>query len=978
VATDAPNGFERALSLVSATGTSYVYELRTNGGTYPAATWAVTWDPVDLAGNRWPTGALPQVATVAVDGIEPPAPDIGSASAPLVVWERSPWGTDSSSAPQYWVIGAAAAVPDADLAILWNGEGAGAFEVARTSIRADGFDVALSSDPADLWLSTLDAAGNESLRTRVVDVAWTAALNGKEPSSTYENPHRLETRVFSRGALTQRDAVEVAGDEVGVAADGRRVTTTGGSTYRRVPDSTAPVHRARASAVFDPVRGKLVVFGGYFTDTGGPGDDVWEWDSGGWRAIVPTDPEGDGDPPLSLRSPTAFDPIRGGVVVYDGGLWLWSGWSWKRLDRAGEGPFGTGYGAAAWDAARGVLVVFGGTFRPRETWEWNGTSWRNATPADPADSPPDCVRHAMAYDALRRRVVTLGGNTTTDLWAWDGTRWQKVVTAGTPPPSRRSQELAWDHVHGELVAHGGWAGDQYDWTAASWDGRTFVLRTVAGVPTWMDATPASGALSPSYDGSGWDPAERRLLLVRLPFSTAPEATEVRAWGGSTARTWDLRAIVDPEGDGDPATAFVMDAGVSFNASRNVTVYHRTSPRQTWEFDGMSWARRADAGAASMPGERHSFAVGSYGSDVILFGGWAGGARADLGDTWRWNGTDWKELIAPPDPALGPDAVRYGMALVEDPDQGRLFRFGGCVWDSGIGNVCVADLWEWTGAAWQKLGGPTWDDPEGDGSPSSDDAYWPAYPTVRTVWDRTRGSLVFSRDASHVYWEWRRDSASWIRHDLTASWPDAPEPVRFLLYDRAAESLVALADNGAWQVDLASHVYRRMPGANVDGLTAPTNGYLAYDTSLGRALIVSGPPVAWESGVGSGPTHLLHVDFRRANGPDPATCVGGAPCAIQRIDVRWTGGGSGPAGDGATLQAWAGEWSLGVPVAAPASAPATATWSWTPGSPVPAATLFHGVSRELSLALTPEAPTTAAGRATVSTDAVAVTVRYRRD
>ena len=977
VAKDAANGFERELVSVNASGASYVYELTTDDVAYPAAIWTITWDPVDLAGNRWPADALPQIATVAVDGTPPPAPDVGPASAPLVVWDRRPWGDDATMSPYYAVTGGAAAVPDANLAIVWDGGGATAFEVGRAEIGAAGFVLALGSDPTDLWLSTLDRAGNQSGRTRIVDVAWTAALNGKVPASTYENPHRFETRTFSTGALRQGDALEVAGSALNVTGDGRRMTTSAGSTYRRLGNA-APAQRARHSTAFDAARGKLVVFGGYFTDTGGAGDDVWEWDAGGWRQISPLDPEGDGNPPFLLRSPAVFDPIQGGIVTYSNGLWLWTGASWKRLDRLNEGPWGTSYAAAAWDAGRNVLVLLGGTFRSHDTWEWNGSSWRNATPIAPGDSPPDSVRHAMVYDPVRRRVVTLGGNATSDLWTWTGTRWEKLVCAGTAPPPRRSHELAWDPVRGELVTHGGWLGDEYDWAPESWDGRTFVLRTVAGVPTWVDATPASGPLSPSYAGSGWDPAGRRFLLVRLPFSPTPGATEVRVWGGSTERTWNLLAIADPEGDGEPAPPGVQDGAVAFNAARNVTVYHRGFSRETWEWNGLSWARGADATALAMPDQRRRFAVGSYGAGVILFGGMPGGGAGALGDTWSWNGTTWQEVIPSPDPASDPEAVRYGMALVEDPDQGRLFRFGGCGWDPALGPVCFPDLWEWTGAAWNKLGGEPWDDPEEDGSPSADDANWADWPSVRAIWDRARGSLVFSRDASHVYWEWRRDSASWSRHDLSPQWPQQPEPIRFLFYDPTVGTPVALADNGAWQVDLTANVYRPMPSANVDGLqTAPTLGFLAYQPTLGKALIVAGPPVTWEAGSAGGPAHLLHVDFRRANGPDPAACVEAAPCPIQSIEVRWAAGGSGPTGDGGKLHAWTGEWSLGVPFAAPASTPATAAWSWTPASQVLASSLFHGPSRELSLAITPNSATTAFGRAQVTTDAVAVTVRYRR-
>jgi hypothetical protein len=101
------------------------------------------------------------------------------------------------------------------------------------------------------------------------------------------------------------------------------------------------------------------------------------------------------------------------------------------------------------------------------------------------------------------------------------------------------------------------------------------------------------------------------------------------------------------------------------------------------------------------------------------------------------------------------------------------------------------------------------------------------------------------------------------------------------------------------------------------------------------------------------------------------------CPIQRIDVRWVGGGTAPARNGAVLQAWTGDWMNAQTTTGTASAPALVTWSWTPASPFPASSLFHGAARELSFALIPQGSTSAAGLARVATDAVEVTIRYRR-
>jgi hypothetical protein len=723
---------------------------------------------------------------------------------------------------------------------------------------------------------------------------------------------------------------------------------------------------------YDAARGRLVLFGGQYTTPYAPASDVWEWDGSGWREVVPMDPEGDGNPPVYHRAPMVFDPLQGGVVLCTRGLWLWTGTSWRQLDRdvaRPPAPAWNGAGAA-FDAARGVLVLFSGVYAPTETWEWNGASWRNATPALPSDRAPASNAHAMAYDPVRRRVLSFGGNTTSDLWAWDGTRWELVPTAGTPPPSLMGHTLNWDDVRGELVVHGGFVSPAQD----PWDGRTWALRDDAGVLTWHDVTPGTGPAVRTYHAAAWDPGRRRVLLVRFPYpASGAKPAEVRAWTGSVTPEWKLLDVADPEGDGDPTYPGLELSGLVFNRGRDVTVFHRMMPNETWEWDRVSWARRADDADPS-PGTRYGAALGTYGTDVILFGG---GVGASQGDTWRWDGNAWQELVPSPDPATATtDAFREYAGTAEDPDTGRLFRFGGCasLWGP---QLCYPDVWEWTGLTWIRLGGEPWADDEGDGSPLATDAPWGNWHEGGVAWDRGRGSLLFARTMLHTYWEWPRDGASWIRHEIVPNWP-GPDTVRFFVYDETIGAPVLLADNGAWELDLDQDAYLPIPLGNVDGISSPTSGRAAFDGAAGKAVIVSGAPVTWEAGTAGGPAHVFHVDYSRANGPDPAACAGGAACPIQQIEVRWAGGGSGPAGDGATLSAWTGEWSsFATSIAAPASAPATGILTWTPASGVPAATLFHGAARELSFALTPDAGTTAAGRAQVATDAVSVTVRYRR-
>lgn len=101
----------------------------------------------------------------------------------------------------------------------------------------------------------------------------------------------------------------------------------------------------------------------------------------------------------------------------------------------------------AFDAARGVSVMFGGSisFRLDDTYEYGGGEW--ALRANTGPSPRQ--RHAMAFDSARGTTVLFGGlddsGSLGDRWAWVGDDWSLVATEGpassratTPWPPNRS------------------------------------------------------------------------------------------------------------------------------------------------------------------------------------------------------------------------------------------------------------------------------------------------------------------------------------------------------------------------------------------------------------------------------------------------------------------------------------------------------------------------------------------------------------
>src|SRR6478752_192482 len=95
---------------------------------------------------------------------------------------------------------------------------------------------------------------------------------------------------------------------------------------------------------------------------------------------------------------------------------------WQQIPAAG--PSARGEFGFAFDSARNVSVLFGGSNNLNfngvnsQTWEWNGTAWNNPSNTGPSTR----CDQAMAFDSARGVVVSFGGYRGTylaDTWEWN-------------------------------------------------------------------------------------------------------------------------------------------------------------------------------------------------------------------------------------------------------------------------------------------------------------------------------------------------------------------------------------------------------------------------------------------------------------------------------------------------------------------------------------------------------------------------------
>jgi len=102
---------------------------------------------------------------------------------------------------------------------------------------------------------------------------------------------------------------------------------------------------------------------------------------------------------------------------------------------------------------------------------------------------------------------------------------------------------------------------------------------------------------------------------------------------------------------------------------------------TWEWDGIQWRQVADTGPEPRMG--HAMVYDSAKGVTVLFG------RGESDDTWEWDGATWTKVA---DTGPSPRG-RHGMAY--DSDRGVTVLFGGIPRELG-------DTWEWDGVTWTKL------------------------------------------------------------------------------------------------------------------------------------------------------------------------------------------------------------------------------------------------------------------------------------
>jgi len=474
--------------------------------------------------------------------------------------------------------------------------------------------------------------------------------------------------------------------------------------------SELPPPRARYghTAIYDPARTRMVVFGG--ADEGSACfNDVWTlslWGDPHWAPFAAS-----GTPPSERVGHTAiYDPVRGRMVVFGGlkllgshqndvwALSLGASPEWTLITPSGTPPSGRNCHTAIYDPVRDRMVVFGGTAdgvsQLDDVWALSLGASPEWTPLTPSGTPPSGRDvHTAIYDPARDRMVVFGGVGGTflnDVWTLSlgaSPEWTLLTPSGTPPSPRCFHTAIYDPVGDRMVVFGG-------------DGATFALNdlwalSLGASPEWTLITPSGTPPSPRcFHTAIYDPFGDRMIVFggyddsselndvwTLSLGASPEWTELALSTRPSERNYHT-AIYDPT---DNRMVVFGGLGESSHLNDVWTLSLGASPE---------WTLLAPSGTP--PSERfyHAAIYDPVGDRMIVFGGYDGSYRYDLWALSLGASPEWTELAS----SGGWPSGRYGHAAIYDPTDNRMVVFGGWNASSQLNDVWALSLGaspEWT-------------------------------------------------------------------------------------------------------------------------------------------------------------------------------------------------------------------------------------------------------------------------------------------
>lgn len=419
--------------------------------------------------------------------------------------------------------------------------------------------------------------------------------------------------------------------------------SSGPAEWVALPTEDAPRGQYAHTALYDPVGDRIIVFGGY---SGAQSNDVWALELSGTPSWSPLATIGT-PPDEQVDHTSVYDSLRHRMLVFSrAAVWeltLSGTPTWSAITPQGVAPLTRVAHAAIYDPVRDRMLVFGGVSSNgamNDVWQLTLAGTPTWTEIEPAGTPPRGRQdHTMVYDAERDRVLMYGGSDGTafqDLWALNlagDPTWTEVAQDGISPPARNHHVAIFDAQHDRMVVFGG------------------------GNNSYLNDTWAFDVLA-----RNWTPLTSDVL---------------------PSERLDHSALYDPIRDRMIVFGGLTDGNVFLNDVFALSL------------SGVStWTPITPAGAVPAARRLHSAIYDPVRDRMIIYGGNDGGVR---NDTWvlTLSGTPtWTELL----PLGGPPNVGMEHTAIYDPVRDRMIVFGG----RDVVGTIRGDVWELS-----LSGAPTW-------------------------------------------------------------------------------------------------------------------------------------------------------------------------------------------------------------------------------------------------------------------------------
>ena len=447
------------------------------------------------------------------------------------------------------------------------------------------------------------------------------------------------------------------------------------------------VQRFQPAVVFDPVRQRLMSFGG--------GDsllraDIWVFTvgPGTWSKLTTA-----GTPPSARRLHGAVYDSNGDRLIVFGGydetnvlsdVWQLSLTgatpTWSELSVA-AGPSARAGMLAAFDAANNRALFYGGyalafdeygptyVFSP-ETWSLSLGTTPAWSQLSTTGTPPDGgLGMTGGFDGATGTLYVFGGAGDEDasihlhkLTTGGSPEWS-IVAASGDPGAREFASGGFDAVSGRFVVYGG-IHEFYSEVDSTWSASTYsdvwVIEPGSGSPAWTDVTPDPTILPRWAAGSVVSPAGHLYLVAGVSdhYKLLSDVWKLNVGNPTAWQTWET--LFPPR----LQEVMVMDSkrhrlivfGGTDGSYRNDSYVHNL------DF-GKGWAPLTTTGTRPSARRLHTGIYDPVGDRLIVFGGFDG---TFYNDTWQLS-------FATPTPTWSllptngtPPSKRAGHVAIYDP------------------------------------------------------------------------------------------------------------------------------------------------------------------------------------------------------------------------------------------------------------------------------------------------------------------------